>query len=174
MPVLAYFAIIAPALFGLLFLAGEMMGPPGPMPLTTSTTGLPAAFVAPKPVNVLTVRDGIVAEVPKGSDTYALAATSAPAAATAPAPAAAPAKVEVSAAAKVKVAKAPKKKVQHQQFAAQPGWQQQNQSWNGGWDQQSQQQPRRASRTASNRDGSNGRYAMSGQQSFFSPFGMIR
>jgi hypothetical protein len=166
MPIFAYFAVVAPALLGLLCLAEAVMDPPGPMPLASSATGLPVAYVAPKTAPVLTVREGIVAEVPKGSDSYALSSTSS-------IPAAAPAKPM-----KAKVAKASKKKAPQQEFA-QFGWQQNNQPFGGGWQQQQrngweQPQQKRPSRNASNRDGPGGRYAMSGQQSFFSPFGTIR
>src|SRR5262245_213828 len=103
MPIFAYFAFVTPALFGLLFIAEAMMGPPGPMPLTTHATGLPVAFVAPKTVPVLTTREGIVAEIPKGQDSYALAATGS-------VPAATPAQPV-----KAKVAKASKKKAPQEQ-----------------------------------------------------------
>ena len=121
------------------------MGPPGPMPLATSATGLPVAYVAPKTIPVLTVRDGIVAEIPKGSDTYALASTGS-------VPVATP---EARQPVKIKVAKASSKKKAVQQQTAQNGWQQ-NQPF-GGWEQKR-----------------SGRYAMSGQQGFLSPFGTIR
>lgn len=171
MPIFAYFAVVAPALLGLLCLAEAVMGPPGPMPLTSSATGLPVAYVAPKASPILTVREGIVAEVPKGTENYAQAPTPA-------------ATGSVSSAGKrdmkpvkAKVAKASsKKKSQEQQFA-QFGWQQ-NQSFGGGWEQQrggwDQQQQKRSGRNASNRNGQGGRYAMSGQQNFFSPFGTVR
>lgn len=170
MPIFAYFAVVAPVLLGLLCVAESVMGPPGAMPLTTSTTGLPVAFVAPKVAPVLTVREGIVAEIPKSADSYALASTGS-------VPAAAPAQPQ---AAKTKVAKAKKKvpqdRQQDQQFA-QGGWQQ-NQPFGGGWEQRSNrgnwdQQSKRSNRSASNRNNQNGRYAMSGQP-FFSPFGTIR
>ena len=169
MPIFAYFAVVAPVLLGLLCVAEAVMGPPGPMPLATSATGLPVAYVAPKAAPVLTVREGIVAEVPKGSESYALSATSS-------IPAATPTKPGMKQAAKTKVAKASKKKALEQQFA-QSGWQQ-NQLFAGGWEQQNRggwdQQQKRSSRNASNRNGGGGRYAMSGQQPFFSPFGTIR
>ena len=176
MPIFAYFAVVAPVLLGLLCLTEAVMGPPGPMPLTTSATGLPMAYVAPKAAPVLTVREGIVAEIPKGSkasESYELSST-------ASVPAAAPAKPGMKQAAKTKVAKASKKKAPEQQFA-QGGWQQ-NQPFGGGWDQRQNRaenrggwdQPQRSSRNASNRNGGGGRYAMSGQQPFFSPFGTIR
>jgi hypothetical protein len=165
MPLLAYFAFVAPVLFGLLFVAEATMGPPGPMPLTTSATGIPAAFVAPKTAPILTVREGLVADLPKDAGSYALASKeSVPVATPAPPP---------SKPVKTKVAKASKKKAAPQQVAD-SGWQQ-NQGW--GWDQQ---QPARSGGKASgktkaaNRSNSGGRYAMSGQQPFFSPFGMIR
>jgi hypothetical protein len=165
MPIFAYFAVVAPALFGLLCLAEAVMGPPGPMPLATSATGLPVAYVAPKATPVLTVREGIVAELPKGSESYALSSSSVPAAAPA------------TQAAKTKVAKASKKKAPQQQQVAQFGLQQ-NQPFGGGWEQQNrgswEQQQKRSSRNASNRNAQGGRYAMSGQQNFFSPFGTIR
>ena len=69
MPILGYFAVVAPVLLGLLCLAETVMGPPGAMPLTTSATGLPVAYVAPRTTPVLTVREGLVAEIPKGQDT---------------------------------------------------------------------------------------------------------
>ena len=169
MPILGYFAVVAPVLLGLLCLAETVMGPPGAMPLTTSATGLPVAYVAPRTTPVLTVREGLVAEIPKGQDTgkdgtgkdgYALASAASVAVA-------APAQPSVK---PVKVAKARKKSSQQQ--VAQVGWQQnqpQNQAW-GGWDQPRQKK----SGGKVNRNGSAGRYAMSGQQPFFSPFGMIR
>ena len=167
MPIFAYFAVVAPVLLGLLCVAEAVMGPPGPMPLATSATGLPVAYVAPKAAPVLTVREGIVAEVPKG-ESYALSSTSS-------IPAATPTKPGMKQAAKTKVAKASKKKALEQQFA-QSGWQQ-NQPFGGGWEQQNRggwdQQPKRSNRNAQNRNGG-GRYAMSGQQPFFSPFGTIR
>jgi hypothetical protein len=133
------------------------------------------AYVAPKAAPVLTVREGIVAEIPKGSESYALSSTSS-------VPSAAPAKPGMKQAAKTKVAKASKKKAPEQQFA-QGGWQQ-NQPFGGGWDQRQNRaenrggwdQPQRSGRNASNsnRNGGGGRYAMSGQQTFFSPFGTIR
>ena len=134
MPILAYFAVVAPVLLGLLCLAETVMGPPGAMPLTTSATGLPVAYVAPSTTPVLTVREGLVAEIPKSQgaskdgqkDSYALASA-------ASIPVAAPAQPSVK---PVKVAKARKKSSQQQ--VAQVGWQQnqpQNQAW-GGWDQQ--------------------------------------
>lgn len=177
MPVFAYFAVMAPVLLGLLCLVEAVTGPPGPMPLASSATGLPVAYVAPKANPVLTVREGIVAEIPKsqkGEESYALSSASS-------APAATPAKQPV----KTKVAKASKKKAPQQQEFAQFGWQQ-NQSFNGGWEQRQNrggweqqrngwdQQQKRSSRNANNRNGSGGRYAMSGQQNFFSPFGTIR
>jgi hypothetical protein len=168
MPIFAYFAVVAPVLLGLLCLAEAVMGPPGPMPLATSATGLPVAYVAPKANPILTVREGIVAELPKGSESYALSSTGS-----------VPAKTDVKQPAKTKVAKASsKKKVPQQQQFAQFGWQQ-NQSFGGGWEQQNRggwdQQQKRSSRSnASNRNGPGGRYAMSGQQNFFSPFGTIR
>ena len=174
MPILGYFAVVAPVLLGLLCLAETVMGPPGAMPLTTSATGLPVAYVAPRTTPVLTVREGLVAEIPKGQDTgkdgtgkdgYALASAASVAVA-------APAQPSVK---PVKVAKA-RKKSPPQQQVAQFGWQQnepqnqaQNQAW-GGWDQQRQKK----SGGKVNRNSSAGRYAMSGQQPFFSPFGMIR
>jgi hypothetical protein len=166
MPILAYFAFVAPALVGLLFVAEAMMGPPGPMPLTTSATGIPVAFVAPKTAPILTVREGVVADLPKDAGSYALASTG-------PVVAAAPAQPEPKPV-KAKVAKASKKKAASQQVAD-SGWQQ-NQGW--GWDQQ---QPARAggkanarNKAATRSNSGGGRYAMSGQQPFFSPFGMIR
>ena len=176
MPIFAYFAVVAPVLVGLLCVAEAVMGPPGPMPLTTSTTGLPVAYVAPKATPVLTVREGIVAEIPKGSkasESYELSST-------ASVPAAAPAKPGMKQAAKTKVAKSKKKAPEQQQFA-QGGWQQ-NQPFGGGWEQRQNraenrggwdQQQKRSNRNAQNRNGG-GRYAMSGQQPFFSPFGTIR
>lgn len=162
MPILAYFAFVVPALVGLLFFAEAMMGPAGPMPLTTASTGIPAAFVAPKTAPVLTVREGLVAEIPKAPDSYALASTGS-------VPGAAPAQADIKPV-KAKVAKVSKKKAAQNQLA--DSGSQQNQPWV--WDKQ----PKRSSGKAAgnmtaNRDGS-GRFAMSGQQPFFSPFGMIR
>ena len=177
MPIFAYFAVVAPVLVGLLCVAEAVMGPPGPMPLTTSATGLPVAYVAPKATPVLTVREGIVAEIPKGenkgSESYALSSTSS-------VPSAAPAKPGMKQAAKTKVAKSKKKAAPEQQFA-QGGWQQ-SQPFGGGWEQRQNRaenrggwdQQNRSSRNAQNRNGGGGRYAMSGQQPFFSPFGTIR
>ncbi len=168
MPVFAYFAVVAPALLGLLCLAEAVMGPPGPMPLTSSATGLPVAYVAPKANPILTVQEGIVAEVPKGSESYAQGSTGS----------VTPAKPDAKQPVKTKVAKASKKKAPQQQQFAQFGWQQ-NQPFGGGWEQQrggwdQQQQQKRSGRNASNRNGQGGRYAMSGQQNFFSPFGTVR
>lgn len=177
MPIFAYFAVVAPVLLGLLCVAETVMGPPGPMPLATSATGLPVAYVAPKAAPILTVREGIVAEIPKGEnkgESFALSSTSST-------PAAAPAKPGMKQAAKTKVAKTSKKKAPQDQQFAQSGWQQ-NQPFGGGWEQRQNraenrggwdQQPKRSNRNAQNRNGG-GRYAMSGQQPFFSPFGTIR
>ena len=143
------------------------MGPPGPMLLTTSATGLPVAFVAPKTLPVLTVREGIVAEVPKGSNAMALASTgSVPASSPAQPEASKPEanKPEAKQPVKTKVAKASSKKKTQQTQIAQNGWQQ-NQPFGGGWEQPKQR---------SGRNASGGRYAMSGQQPFFAPFGTIR
>jgi hypothetical protein len=73
MPILTYFVIVSPALSGVLLIVGAIMGTPGPMPLTTSATGLPVAYVAPKTLPNPTVAERISPEIPAASEIYALA-----------------------------------------------------------------------------------------------------
>lgn len=173
MPIFAYFAVIAPVLLGLLCAAESVMGPPGPMPLTTSATGLPAAYVAPKTAPVLTVREGIVVEIANyhaRSESHAPGATGVAPVAI---PVASPAKSDSKPAAKTKIAKASKKKARQDQQFAQGTWQTSQPAFGGGWDQQTKR-PSRAAASRNRQDRNQaGRYAMFGQP-FFSPFGTIR
>ncbi len=59
MPLFAYFAVVAPALLALLFVAEAQLGQPRAKALAYSTEfhGLPKPFKAPKGVAVLTVRE---------------------------------------------------------------------------------------------------------------------